>query len=183
MLPWSADGWDTRKLCRCHHRNCWSELSAELVHSGRCRGLSTWFCCSDVAHRGPASNGTTREKQTPAVVHTLAPPCPSPHLGRWLGPFGVHQVTVPHPPLGKDKEQGRTRRGGGEGGCFPLQAVTSMVTKLVCLNATHRGHEATDTELAYTPVSQAYGHRHNSLCALVCLVAPQRKPDQRQTLP
>ena len=27
-------------------------------------------------------------------------------LGRWLGPFGVHQVTVPHPPLGKDKGRG-----------------------------------------------------------------------------
>ena len=25
------------------------------------------------------------------------------------------------------------------------------------------GHKATDTELAYVPVSQAYGHRHNSL--------------------
>ena len=34
-------------------------------------------------------------------------------LGQWLGPFGVHQVTVPHPPLGKDQGRGRTR--GGEG--------------------------------------------------------------------
>ena len=34
-------------------------------------------------------------------------------LGRWLGPFGVHQVTVPHTPLGKDKGRGRTRGGGG----------------------------------------------------------------------
>ena len=33
-------------------------------------------------------------------------------LARWLGPFGVPQVTVPHPPLGKDKGRGRTRRGG-----------------------------------------------------------------------
>ena len=34
-------------------------------------------------------------------------------LGGWLGPFGVHQVTVPHPPLGKDKGRGTTN--GGEG--------------------------------------------------------------------
>ena len=28
------------------------------------------------------------------------------------------------------------------------------------------GHEATDTELAHAPVSQAYGHRFNSISAL-----------------
>ena len=44
-----------------------------------------------------------------------------------------------------------------------------------------RGHKATNTELAYTPVSQAYGHRHNSL--LFCLATPQRKPEQCQMLP
>ena len=31
-------------------------------------------------------------------------------LGPWLGPFGVHQVTVPQPPWG------RTRGGEGQGG-------------------------------------------------------------------
>ena len=41
------------------------------------------------------------------------------------------------------------------------------------------GHEAMDTKLAYTPVSQAYGHRYNSLnslSALFFLAALQCKP-------
>ena len=42
------------------------------------------------------------------------------------------------------------------------------------------GHKATDTEIADTPVSQ---DRHSSLCALVCLAAPQRKPDQCRMVP
>ena len=41
-------------------------------------------------------------------------------LGRWLGPCGVHQVTVPHPPWG------RTRGGEGQGG--------GGVLSLSCLN-------------------------------------------------
>ena len=45
-------------------------------------------------------------------------------LGWWLchnntvshnGKFWVEQVTVPHPPLGKDKGWGRTRGGEGNG--------------------------------------------------------------------
>ena len=36
------------------------------------------------------------------------------------------------------------------------------------------GYEATDSGLTYTPVSQAHGHRHNSLSALFCLAAPHR---------
>ena len=40
------------------------------------------------------------------------------------------------------------------------------------------GHKATDTELAYTPVSQAYGYRYKSLSALFCLAALQRNTMQ-----
>ena len=32
-----------------------------------------------------------------------------------------------------------------------------------CVSVWAWGHKATDTELTYTPMSQAYGHRHNSL--------------------
>ena len=41
-----------------------------------------------------------------------------------------------------------------------------------------QGHGATDTELTYTPVSKAYGHRHNSRSALRCLAALQCKSRQ-----
>ena len=50
-------------------------------------------------------------------------------VGRWLGPFGVHQVTVPHPPLGKDKGRGRT--GGGECMRHPIKAYLVDVSRYV----------------------------------------------------
>ena len=40
------------------------------------------------------------------------------------------------------------------------------------------GHEATDTGLAYAPVSQAHGHHHSVQCFNKCLAALQRWPVQ-----
>ena len=34
-------------------------------------------------------------------------------LGRWLGSFGVHQMTVPYPPLGEGQGAGKDKGGGG----------------------------------------------------------------------
>ena len=36
---------------------------------------------------------------------------------------------------------------------------------------THGGHEATDTGLAYAPVSQAHGHNHIVQCFACCTAA------------
>ena len=44
------------------------------------------------------------------------------------------------------------------------------------------GHKATDTELTYAPVSQAYGHRHKPQF-IVWLATLQQAPDQGRRLP
>ena len=44
-----------------------------------------------------------------------------------------------------------------------------------CTGGAHAGgHEATDTGLAYAPVSQAHGHHHSVQCFNKCLAALQR---------
>ena len=61
--------------------------------------------------------------------------------------------------------------------CGPFVAYESRgMLYLKQLPHLQYGHEATNTKIAYTPMSQAYGHPCNSLCALFCLTTLQRKP-------
>ena len=41
-------------------------------------------------------------------------------LGQWLGPFGVHQVTVPQPPPGEGQGAEKDKGGGGVGLAAPF---------------------------------------------------------------
>ena len=54
----------------------------------------------------------------------------------------------------------------------PHAAVLTLWARAVLRET---GHGAMDTELTYTPVSQAYGPRCNSLSALPCCTAAQTR--------
>ena len=76
------------------------------------------------------------------------------------------------------------RRGGGGGTNEPLIPLTrrtggggvALMGRTegggVGTNEAH-GHEATDTGLAYAPVSQAHGHHHTQFNVLPCCTAAQ----------
>ena len=55
-----------------------------------------------------------------------------------------------------------------------LAALATQTRSAPCV-----GHEATDTGLAYAPVSQAHGHHHTQFNVLPCCTAAQTRSDHR----
>ena len=94
--------------------------------------------------------------------HHLCPPGPSCLLPAGGKTWGKRAI-----PLSC-----RTAQGGGRPG-----------TKRIPRGLAHGAMRDHIRSSAHTPVSQAYGHRRNSLSAMLCLAARQRKPDQCRVLP
>ena len=97
--------------------------------------------------------------------------CPT-RGGGWLVPTRGSLLSISHPPPLRARRDGAMMTGIHTPPHPPLPpTVVVFVSGLIQLHPTTKGHEATDTGLAYAPVSQAHGHNHIVQCFACCTAA------------
>ena len=135
-----------------------------LLWGGGGQGLSLMPCDCPGGGGGvlPRLSGGRRRHGPPGAV-----PCG----------VGVNRLLLPPPPPPPSKEESATPGGRPvptPGAGTPARATVSwreMSPKMSASPWEEEGHEATETGLAYAPVSQAHGHNHIVQCFACCTAA------------
>ena len=143
---------------------CTSLMAAITLHGTSAFGV---FCCSP----GAAACYVLKVLDRSACSTVVAP--------RWS------RLTSGQPAAGGTDDNNRGRGGGEErstglksakdiccgGALGPAPDFACPCSDLWCGGGGGAGHEATETGLAYAPVSQAHGHNHIVQCFACCTAA------------